>query len=319
MNLSPRKKILLSCCSYPGSVAYHLERALRKRYDVRTWGPSADGEVLERMCLRPLERQASGTDIPYDTTDPADALAYHAPGWVPDAFLWIESGVQFGINLSRIHCPKACYLINTHVNLPEDLRVGSHLKWARHFDVIFLAQRQYLTRFQRSGLNTHWLPVACDPEVYMDHRTQRIHPLSLIGKLNPPKRQTQLELLGDRHPVRFEWHFMNDAAFFYSAARVVWNDLNDKLSRRLFEAMACGAAVLADPAAGSGVEELFSDGNHLCLYRSEEELLNQADHLLANDPLRERVAIAGQQEVLRHHTYENRVSSIEQALFPKLS
>ncbi len=317
MNSEVRKKILLSYCPYPGSVAWHIEQALRKRYDVRTWGPPADDAILELQGLASLRGQIIRPDIPYDSTDPADALACHAPGWKPDAFLWIESGVQFGIDLSRLQCPKACYLINTHISQP-DLRVSSHLHWGRNFDVAFLAQRQFVQRFQRSGINAHWLPVACDPQMYRDRNTRRIHSLALVGRVCPPHRQSLLEKLFSRYQLCFEWHILEDAAAFYSESRIVWNDTRDKLSRRIFEAMACGTPVLADPANGSGLEELFSDGQHLFFYRSEEELFAKAEALLANDRICEEIAQAGHRKVLELHTYENRVLSMAGVLFPSL-
>jgi hypothetical protein len=240
------------------------------------------------------------------------------PGWNPDVFLWIESGVQFGIDLSRIRCLKACYLLNTHINQPDDYRVGSHIKWAKHFDIAFLAQRQFVMRFQRSGVNAFWLPVACDPDIYQDHQIQRIHSLAIIGRQLTSKRREQLEMLQSRIPARFEWHLMEDAAAYYSASKIIWNDAKDKLSRRLFEAMACGAAVLADPANGSGLDELFSDKKHLFYYQSDEDLVEQTTRLLQDDRMREETARTGQQEVLKNHTYENRAMGIESVLFPDL-
>jgi hypothetical protein len=141
------KNLLVSHCLRSGSIASQLEQQLRKKYDVRTWGPSAD------------EAQAIQSDIPYDTTDPADALATYAPEWKPNAYLWIESGVQFGVDLSKIPCRKGCILLNT------DQNVVSHLQWARHFDIAFLIHPQYLRRFQNSGINAHCIPseLAEDP------------------------------------------------------------------------------------------------------------------------------------------------------------
>jgi hypothetical protein len=166
MNSKPCKNILLSYCLYPGSVASQIHQALRKRHDVRTWGPSADDENLKHLGLESLAGQTIQSDIPYDTTDPADALAYHVPKWMPDAYLWIESGVQFGVDLSKIDCPKACYLINTHINRPDDRRVVSHLQWARHFDIVFLAHEQFIKRFQNSGIHAYFLPDS-SPEVQL--------------------------------------------------------------------------------------------------------------------------------------------------------
>jgi len=169
MDSLPHKKILLSCCLYPDSVASLIDRFLRKRHDVRTWGPSADIQNLKHLGLESLDWHPYETDIPYDTTDPADALAFHVPGWEPDAYLWIESGVQFGVDLSRLHCPKACYLLNTHISLPDDRRVTSHLQWARHFNIAFLAHQQFIKRFRSSGINAHWIPVAETPDQYEEN------------------------------------------------------------------------------------------------------------------------------------------------------
>jgi hypothetical protein len=315
MTSSPRKKILLSFCSYPGSIAFHLYRALKKQFDILTWGPSADEQILQYLNMESLRGQAVDTDIFYDTTDPADALAYYAPSWKPDAFLWIESGVQFGVDLSRLHCPKACYLLNTHISLPDDHRVNSHLQWARHFGVVFLAQLRFLKRFQHSGINAHWLPAACDPDYYADRQRNRIHPVTLLGKCNSPKRQTLLEKLRQRHPVCFEWRLMEDASSLYSESKIALCDVKDRLSRRVFEAMACGAMVLADPAPGSGLEDLFLDGKHLSYYRSDEELMDKATMFLTNNRLLEEIASAGQKEALENHTYSNRALAVEQALF----
>jgi hypothetical protein len=176
MNSLQRKKILLSYCLYPDSVASHIDRVLRKRHDVRTWGPCANKQILKFLKMESIPGPAIDPDIPFDTTDPADALALHAPGWEPDVYLWIESGVQFGIDLSRLHCLKACYLLNTHISLPDDRRVTSHLQWARHFSIAFLAHQQYVKRFQNSGINAYWLPVAETPE----HNEERV---SMIEKV----------------------------------------------------------------------------------------------------------------------------------------
>jgi hypothetical protein len=159
-----RKKILLSYCLYPGSVASHIDRFLRKRHEVLTWGPSADQQAISFLGIESREGPVTEPDIPYDTTDPADALEFHAPGWTPDVYLWIESGIQFGVDLSRLSCPKACYLLNTHINLPDDRRVTSHLQWARHFNIAFLARGEFVKRFESSRINAHWLPLANKPE-----------------------------------------------------------------------------------------------------------------------------------------------------------
>ena len=315
------KRILLSYCANPVTTGVYLERALRKRHEVLTWGPTIDDRVIQLWNLEAVAAQRRLTDLGYGSPNVCDALRRQAPDWKPDLFLWIESGVQYPVEgLADLACPKACYLIDTHIDKGSDHRVEAHLEWARPFDYVFLAQRTYLQRFLDSGLNAYWLPLAADPEIHQDQRIERVHSVGFVGSLNQERRVALLERLQTTHTTHIERCFLQDMARVFSSSKIVFNNaLNNDLNMRVFEAMACGALLLTDPAPGSGLEHFFKDGEHLAIYREDSEILELADRWLANPGEREALSKAGQAEVLAHHTYDHRVVLMETILFQQAS
>ena len=97
----------------------------------------------------------------------------------------------------------------------------------------------------------------------------------------------------------------------FPTARLVFNycDLGD-MNFRIFEALACGGCLLT-PRIGHGLEELFTDGEELFLYDPAdfEGLCALVARLLADEPLRERVAAAGQAKVDALHRARNRAAA----------
>jgi glycosyltransferase involved in cell wall biosynthesis len=312
-----KKKILLSYCSNPQTTAAYLERAFRKRHDVLTWGPAISEEILERWNLRAIQNFITPTDLGYGTENPSEAIRRQRPGWKPDLFLWVESGVGFEIeDLEELECLTACYLIDTHIENPNDRRIEQHLELAKRFDIVFLAQRAYIPRFLDAGMNAHWLPLGCDPEVHADRCLPRTYPAGFVGSLTDKRRKNLLDRLSANIPVHIERCFLEDMARVFSQSKIVFNNaINNDLNMRVFEAMASGALLLTDPASGSGLEDFFKDGEHCAIYRKDEEIGTVAQRWLADEDGRTRVAKRGQEEVLAHHTYEHRAALIEKLVF----
>jgi len=72
--------------------------------------------------------------------------------------------------------------------------------------------------------------------------------------------------------------------------------------------------VLTDRAAPSGLDELFTDREHLVIY-DDDSIEELAVDYRAHDDERERIAAAGRAEVLRHHTYDHRAATIIETVF----
>ncbi len=80
-------------------------------------------------------------------------------------------------------------------------------------------------------------------------------------------------------------------------------------SDRIFRAMGSGAFVLSN--YWPGIEEEFSDGEHLVVWRDFDELHAKIDYYLAHDDERHKIAAAGTEHVRRNHTWEARMRNIQ--------
>lgn len=302
-------KIWLAYVSYPVTTAVYLERALRKISRLTTLGPMLPEELLEQWQLQNMKAPLIPHDITTDyTPDMANVLATTDPKEHPDLYLWVESVEGYlPVNLQALSCPKACYLIGNQRNL------SWHLEWARQFDYVFISQREYLERFRSQGLNVHWLPPGCDPEIHSSHDLLKKYDVGFVGSLtsNNPRRTELLQILSEQVNLHAERCFLNDMARVFSASKIVFNSaLSNDLTMRIFEAMSTGSLLVTDLAWNSGQNILFRDGEDYAVYRHDDLLSDTVQFYLDNEELRERIGARGRQLVHAAHTFSHRAEDL---------
>lgn len=308
MTLETSPHIWLAYVPYPVTTAVYLERALRRNCRVTTVGPPFPPELVETWHLQNLKLPFIDPDLvtPF-VPDMAEFSAQIGSQQAPDLYLWVESvGGYFPEGLDALGCPSACWLIDTHLNLPW------HLQWAERFDFVFLAQRAYVQAFRDKGMNAHWLPLACDPEIHAPAGVPKRYDLSFVGSLSHnPRRQSLLKSLDKELGIYCERCWWDDMARVISGSRVTFNNaVKFDLNMRVFEALSIGTLLLTDPAAGSGQDILFRNGEELAVYRSDDELVEVARFYLANPLLQEQIAGRGRQLVHNAHTYAHRAADL---------
>lgn len=77
---------------------------------------------------------------------------------------------------------------------------------------------------------------------------------------------------------------------------------------RLYEATGVGTLLLTDNLRG--LPDLFTPGQHVAAYDSPADCVAKIKYYLAHDAEREKIAAAGQQHTLGHHTYDHRAAEI---------
>lgn len=299
--------VWLAYVAYPVTTAGYFERALRRQCRTTTIGPPLPPELIEKWQLQnmklPLKEQDISTGF---RPDMAEILAGTARENRPDLYLWVESvGGHYPLNLAAITCPKVCYLIDSHLNLPM------HLDWAQQFDMVFIAQREYLDEFRKQGTKAYWLPLGCDPEVHCRAGLEKSYPIGFVGGVQPgSRRETLLTVLSSRIPVHYERCFWDDMARLFSRSKIVFNEaVKNDLNMRVFEVMSTGTLLLTDMARNSGQDELFRDGEDYAVYR-DSNVSDVARFYLDNEDLRERIAARGQRLVHNAHTYGHRIEDL---------
>jgi len=91
-----------------------------------------------------------------------------------------------------------------------------------------------------------------------------------------------------------------------------WFGLGTAMNLRLFEVPAAGAFLLTDWVAE--IDEYYVEDRHVVCWRSFEELRDKAEFYLAHDDARERIARAGHEHFIAHHSYRERAKWLRQRL-----
>lgn len=225
-----------------------------------------------------------------------------------DLFLYIEPLGLIPRGLESSPIPTACVLCDVHRNLK------SRQVLAQLFDHVFLYHRNYVGKFcDHPPGDVHWLPYACDTEVFRDLGLPRDFDVAFIGQLfdRRSERRRVIEALTRQYHINEQRYYLqNEIPQVYSRAKIVVNiPALDDLNFRFFEALSCGALLLTKRLA-NGQEELFKEDIHYVAFGSEQELFDKVELYLRNDEERNKIALAGHEEVLRHHSLARRLETL---------
>jgi glycosyltransferase involved in cell wall biosynthesis len=225
-----------------------------------------------------------------------------------DLFLYIEPLGLIPRGLEKSAVPTACVICDTHRNL-EARRV-----LARLFDHVFLYQRNYLRAFEEHPPGAlHWLPYACDTDVFRDLDLERDLDIGFVGQLfeKGSERRKVLDHLVSRYRVNESRKYLQEEIpSIYSRSKIVVNlPVGDDLNFRFFEALSCGAMLLTRRMS-NGQELLFREGEHYAAFADQAELFDKVEYYLAHGEERQRIAALGAAEVRSKHTLDIRVADL---------
>jgi glycosyltransferase involved in cell wall biosynthesis/SAM-dependent methyltransferase/Tfp pilus assembly protein PilF len=303
-------RVLMEYAAHPYTTGRYMERHLRDHVQVVTAGRHVPVESFADEVINgtPPENPCHDIDLPVgaNTQELIDRLPHE---FAPDVHLWVDSGyLEIPEDFNRINAAKVCYLIDTHMGLK------GRLELAKEFDYTFLAQKGQLADFVRAGIsNVSWLPLACSADLHDIPSQERTIDVSYVGGLghdHEDRRMNLLEAVANKFPnTMLKRLWPGDMAQLYAQSKIVVNAaVRRDVNMRVFEAMAAGALLITDEA--DGLEDLFVDGEHLIIYRKDEDLLPLIEHYLGNPEARERIAAAGRELVLKEHTYDRRMGQL---------
>jgi hypothetical protein len=232
--------------------------------------------------------------------------------------LFVEGGTMrlFPIGMEHMACLTAWYGIDTHMDYAKHLKIG------RLFDVTFVAQKEYVARLKKDGLQqVFWLPLAFAPELHPIDEVERIYDVAYVGSDNAEMHPIRHRLLSViRELSQNNWVGKADPIKMgrvYAQSKVVFNkSVNNDVNMRYFEAMGAGSLLLTDHAVDNGIEDLYNVGQHFLEYSDEASLRSSLKSVAANPEEYAPMAEAARQHTLAHHTYDHRAKSLLQQLAP---
>ena len=228
---------------------------------------------------------------------------------------WGEDALKGLLPYNPIECPKpfAYWASDTHINNGLDGDSYPHrLSVAKKADFVFCAQKEGVEKMKADGvLNPIWLPHAFEPQAYPKGEVlTKKYDVCFVGHVNSKNREEALDKLFSEFPnFYYGQALFDDAAQKYAESKVCFNiSMTNDLNMRTFEIMGTGSFLLTNWIPS--IEEFFEDGKHLVLYRSLDEMIDKARYYADHDDERQKIALAGYEEVMKNHTIQNRVDVI---------
>lgn len=273
---------------------YYFAQSLRDfGHDVLCVGLQAGSDV--RLATQPVTLQELGAQLP--------------GGWRPDLVLLGDaSAYPLVVGLEFLAVPLVWYAIDSHLHL------SWHMQYATVFDVILVAQRDFVRCYRADPLRqvVEWAPLFCSPSSDRDMGLVRDLPLSFVGTLNPkwnPDRVALIDGIRQRMPIHVENGPYLDV---FNRSQIVLNQsVANDVNFRTFQVMACGALLLTE-RTGNGFGELFQEGRHCLAYDhgSVEQVVEQVAAYRDSPAARAAIAEAGREEVLAKHTVRHRTEQL---------
>lgn len=223
----------------------------------------------------------------------------------PDFVLAIDDGSHYILDIN--YHPKAIWIIDSHTSFICD-KVMS-----KSFDIIFVAQKEYIERFKKYNPYVYWLPLAADPEWHGKQNLEKIYDIAFIGQLGIGWRRKLLFSLKKDFPHSFIGQAdCKKIGKIYSQTKIVVNyNVNNDINMRVFEAMASGSLLITNEIKNNGFNELFQEGKHLIVYNGTyKDLKTKIEYYLKNNKERETIAFEGYKLILEKHTYKHRLDFI---------
>lgn len=181
-------------------------------------------------------------------------------------------------------------------------------------DYIFVGDKSIFLKYFSSRPNTFYLPYAVNPNQFNKINAPEEYDISFIGNIKFEERKLRLKLLQDNFNVFIGNNlYMNEAAFAMSKSKIIFNTADGKeINMRVFEALAIGKLLITENV--DYLDELFKDGEHLITFSDNQNMIEKIHQYLNNSVEREKIALAGHEEVLKKHTYKHRAEYIIEKL-----
>ncbi len=211
-------------------------------------------------------------------------------------------------HLKSIACPKAFYVQDPHMGIKRYL----DLAHVQDYDYVFVRQKDYIPALEEGGCQrVFWIPETFDPDTILGPSGAREITVTFIGNRYPgTAREKMLVMLEKEFHAINSLVYLKEMASILRQSKIVFNvSRAGDLNNRVFDAMGAGALLVTERIQ-NGLFDLFEDRVHLVSYDGVKELEEMVRYYLKNDEERQKIANAGQQEVMAKHTNLDRANTI---------
>jgi hypothetical protein len=184
---------------------------------------------------------------------------------------------------------------------------SNNIRCAELYDVILTPDLPSSLRYKDAGWeNVYWWTHCFDQYIFKPYVDTPVENDVVTGMNEYGRRVKYLDVLSKSNFFNFVNKVTNENPIGYAmhlcSGDIVFNCSNyGEITRRIYEAMACGKFVLTDKISEkTGLYRHFADGIHFVTYSNPEDLIAKINYYLDNDEERENIAACGLSAVQEH-------------------
>jgi len=190
-----------------------------------------------------------------------------------------------------------------------------HLKHqVKNYNIIFSCLPLGIEKLRNYSNKNIYVPFGCDPKIHKKLNLPKRYDIGFVGTDGGIPRKFILQELRERYPNSFMGLAPStQMAEIYSQSKVGFNYpiRLEGMTMRSFEIPACGTLQFMPRLPKQWIEQTgFHHKKNIIIYENFSDLVHLIDYYLAHDEEREKIAQAGHEHVLSHHTYKHKVVEI---------
>ncbi len=244
------------------------------------------------------------TDMRIFTWDDIVRLA----GFEPDILVVADKSLPpFVLGMENFPCFTILYVVDSHIH-------SWHPYYAQAFDACLVSLRDHIPFFQNKYIpsqNIHWSPAFAKDDDKPNFTAKQQWDCLFVGTVDAettPARKVFLEELQKHVPLHIT---QGRYAELFPQGKVILNycEYGD-VNFRIFEALACGSALLS-PWVEHGVTELFTHEREVLFYDKDQmsDVISKVNFLLNHEGKRKSLAEQGYHTVNTQHRATHRAYS----------
>jgi hypothetical protein len=219
-----------------------------------------------------------------------------------DLVIYMDWGRFDSRYLDKNRLPNACWIKECG---DDPQNYDRHIKQAYKFDHLFTPDYDSYIRYSEAGYPTNWINHWADTSIYYPSKRRLLN--SVVTSRGPgfeffsnlerdiPGFVNKNNMIGREH-----------AEFLANAFIVVQKSRWGEITRRIFEAAACGTMVITDRLNESKkLHKMFKDGESIVYYDNYQDCVDKIKYYLNDSSLIERIAFNGLSTVLKYYTQQN--------------
>lgn len=231
--------------------------------------------------------------------------------------------------------PKAAFVNWNGDYHPETLMSSEYILLMKEFDLCGFVTTEVKARYDAAGINWFYWQIGYEEEINSGKYNYPFHDVVFLANAYSQARLDLAQQLKSMPGVdlgiygswpksigaRGQTLYDFDAGYdLYRKCKIAigdsqWPHARGFVSNRLFQAMAAGAFLLHQNF--EGIETLLGlkNGVHLVTWKDVNDLKSKIDYFLPRKAERKRIAKAGQEYVLKHHSFDARVNELFERMY----